>query len=118
MQVEIFDKIYIINFYSFSGITREQYSAAKHGEQLHFICRPYEERNWPAQPEEAEPEPAQLQPEPAHQAQPDPEPEQLQPEPEPEQQLQPEPEPAEDPLDITFDIAHRQADDDPEPMDT
>lgn len=38
----------------FSGITLQQYNAAKHGrEEIHWICRPCEDRYWPDQPDAA-----------------------------------------------------------------
>ncbi|CAC5378806.1 unnamed protein product [Mytilus coruscus] len=94
-----------------TGITLAAYNNAKQGYALQFICRPCEQRNWPAedpaeqeveQPEEPEVEPV------------------LEPAPEaaPEAEAELEPEQPIDPLDGTFDIGHRDADDPPEPMDT
>ncbi|CAG2221201.1 unnamed protein product [Mytilus edulis] len=74
-----------------TGITFQAYKDARHGNDLQFICTPCEQINWPV------PEPI------------------VEPAPEPDAELQPDQPNA---LDGTFDIGHRNADDQPEPMDT
>ncbi|XP_056022785.1 uncharacterized protein LOC125648832 isoform X2 [Ostrea edulis] len=95
-----------------TGISLQQYNNVKYGrEELHWFCRPCEQRYWPANPPVQPDEPADVDPEPP--VQPD-EPADVDPEP----PVQPD-EPADvDPLEGSFDIGHRRASIRPEPMDT